>query len=225
MLPPPAWLWAPLTASRRCNQWYKTPYYYLLDSRSLLYQPGPLGQRNALVTTLVDGVASSDVAKAAHARGRSTRLLRRACRACSVDPGGLKTPVEHAGRPSGGQAGLIANLGTGWRRREPSATGFTAGWPGALLGFRSDSGHDQGCFRDRLEHLNTAEQRVVRICAVADRAPPVALSATRRAPGGDAARGRSARWLRRVGLAPESESRAQTASRRPSGRAGGLRNC
>ena len=24
--------------------------------------------------------------------------------------GGLKTPVEHAGRPSGGQAGLIANL-------------------------------------------------------------------------------------------------------------------
>jgi len=44
-------------------------------------------------------------------------------------------------------------------------------------------------------------------------------------PGGDPARGRSLRWLRRVGFAPDSELRAQTASRRPSGRAGGLRNC
>ena len=28
---------APLTASRRCNQWYQTPYYHLLSSSPLLY--------------------------------------------------------------------------------------------------------------------------------------------------------------------------------------------
>ena len=77
---------------------------------------------------------SSDVAKAVHARGRSTRC---ASRACSVGPGGLKTPVEHAGRPSGGQAGLIANLALVAGGLEYPGTGFTAGWPGALLGFRS----------------------------------------------------------------------------------------
>ena len=114
--------------------------------------------------------------------GRSTRWPRRACRACSVDAGGLKTPVEHAGRPSGGPAADIAKLGTGWRRRETPRMRFTAARPRALPGPTNDFLHDQGCLRDRLEPLSTAAQPVVRIIAVADRVPPVALSAARRAP-------------------------------------------
>ena len=66
---PLAWLWASLTASRHCNQCPQTPYYYLLSSGPLLYQPNPLGQRNAeLVTSLGYHVARGDGDKAARAQ-------------------------------------------------------------------------------------------------------------------------------------------------------------
>ena len=138
--------------------------------------------------------------KAPHARGRSARRLRRVGLAPDSEPRAQTASRRPSGRPSGGRAAEIGELGARCRRRENPALIFEGQTAGRRARAQTHFASYSRWFPYHLEPLNRAEHRVVRrVCRPI--APPSGRPpATRRAPGqrarGEPTIARPARWPR-----------------------------
>ena len=90
-------------------------------------RPGQLGQRNAArVAPLVDGVASSDVARAAHARRRSDVTAATCLPGCPSRSGWTQNPSRTRESGVGRPSSRDRRFGPRCRRVEPPALRFEA---------------------------------------------------------------------------------------------------